>query len=113
MIEKVYRPWGWYENIQEESSYKVKRLFISPNQKISLQYHKHRDEHWIVVFGDGVVEVNDVSRSINIGDYIFVPLNSSHRVTGGDNGIMIIEIQLGEICDENDIVRIQDDYGRV
>jgi mannose-6-phosphate isomerase-like protein (cupin superfamily) len=113
MIEKVDRPWGWYENLQEENGYKVKRLYIKSNEKISLQYHNHRNEHWVVVFGSGIVELGDIVREIKVGDYIFVPSNSKHRVSGGNGGIMIIEIQLGKICDEEDIVRIQDDYGRI
>jgi mannose-6-phosphate isomerase-like protein (cupin superfamily) len=113
MIEKVDRPWGWYETLQEDDEYKVKRLYIKSNQKISLQYHNHRNEYWVVVFGCGVVELGDVTREIKVGDYIFVPSNSIHRVTGGNDGIVIIEIQLGKICDEKDIVRIQDDYGRI
>jgi len=113
MIEKIYRPWGWYENLQEETGYKVKRLYIKPNEKISLQYHNHRNEHWIVVVGSGTVELGEIVREIKVGDYIFVPLSSEHRVCGGINGIMIVEIQLGKICDEEDIVRIQDDYGRI
>ena len=113
MTEKVNRPWGWYENLHKENGYKVKRLYIKPNEKISLQYHNHRNEHWVVVFGCGVVELGDLTKEVQVGDYIFVPSNSRHRVSGGNDGIMIIEIQLGKICDEEDIVRIQDDYGRI
>jgi len=113
MIEKVHRPWGWYENLYAEDGYKVKRLYVQPNQKISLQYHNHRNEHWVVVVGSGILELGDIVREINVGDYIFVPLNSKHRVSGGNTGLVIVEIQLGEICNEDDIVRIQDDYGRI
>jgi mannose-6-phosphate isomerase-like protein (cupin superfamily) len=113
MMEKVGRPWGWYENLQEDDGYKVKRLYIGPNEKISLQYHNYRNEHWIVVVGSGIIELGDIVREIKVGDYIFVPSNSKHRVSGGNDGIVIIEIQLGKICDEKDIVRIQDDYGRI
>jgi mannose-6-phosphate isomerase-like protein (cupin superfamily) len=112
-MEKVDRPWGWYENLQNDERYKVKRLFIRPNQKISLQYHNQRDEHWVVVSGNGKLELNDEVKNVSIGDYIFVPVLSKHRITGGNGGIMIIEIQLGKLCDEEDIVRIQDDYGRI
>ena len=113
MTEKVNRPWGWYENLHEENGYKVKRLYIKPNEKISLQYHNHRNAHWVVVVGSGTVDLDDAVREVKVGDYIFVPLNFRHRVSGGNDGIMIIEIQLGKICDEEDIVRIQDDYGRI
>lgn len=113
MIEKVNKPWGWYENLHNDAGYKVKRLYIKPAEKISLQYHNHRNEYWIVVFGDGFIELDDIDNKLSVGDYIFVPKLSKHRVTGGNCGIIIIEVQLGELCEETDITRIQDNYGRV
>ena len=77
-----------------------------------MQYHNQRDEHWVVVFGDGKFELNKETKNIKIGDYVFIPVLTKHRISGGDNGIMIIEVQLGKICDEEDIVRIEDAYGR-
>jgi mannose-1-phosphate guanylyltransferase/mannose-6-phosphate isomerase len=113
MMEIIHKPWGWYENLQENNGYKVKRLYIKPNQKISLQYHNQRSEHWIIVSGDGELELNDEVKNVKLGDYIFVPVLSKHRIMGGSDGIMIVEVQLGNVCDEEDIVRIQDDYGRI
>jgi mannose-6-phosphate isomerase-like protein (cupin superfamily) len=112
-MERINRPWGWYENIQEDTGYKVKRLYVQPNKKISLQYHIQRNEHWIVVSGDGKFELNEIVKDVSIGDYIFVPMTAKHRIVGGSCGIMIIEIQLGKICDEEDIVRLEDEYGRI
>jgi len=112
-MEKVNRPWGWYENLLEDNGYKVKRLCVNPEERISLQYHNYRNEYWIVVSGNGKVEIDDISKDVSVGDYIFVPINSKHRVTGGKCGIIIVEVQMGEMCEETDIVRIQDQYGRV
>lgn len=113
MIERFDRPWGWYENLKEDTGYKVKRLYVQPNQKISLQYHNQRDEHWVVVSGDGTLELNEDIKKLKVGDYIFVPVLSKHRITGGNDGIIIVEVQLGKICNEEDIVRIEDAYGRI
>lgn len=112
-MEKEYRPWGWYENLLDESQYKVKRLYIEPDQKISLQYHTFRDEYWVVVNGDGKLELEDQIKEINIGDYIFISKGSKHRITAGKCGIIIVEVQIGCKCKEDDIVRLEDYYGRV
>ena len=113
MIERIHKPWGWYENLKDDDGYKVKRLYIHPTQKISLQYHRQREEHWVVVCGNGELELNEKTKNIKVGDYIFVPTLSKHRITGGNDGIMIIEVQLGKKCIEEDIVRIEDSYGRI
>ncbi len=113
MTTKVQRPWGWYETIQEESNYKVKRLYVKPGEKISLQFHNYRSEHWIVVSGSGKIELDGNITDVTIGDYVFIPILSKHRIAAGDSGITIIEVQLGSKCLEEDIVRIEDDYGRI
>jgi mannose-1-phosphate guanylyltransferase len=105
------RPWGFFENILEEIDYKVKRITVSPNQSISLQYHFHREEHWVVVEGDGEVVIEDNVKSIEVGDSIFIQKEEVHRLSAGPQGIVIIETQVG-ICDEEDIVRLSDFYGR-
>lgn len=112
-MKKIQRPWGWYENLQQDNYYKVKRLYIEPLKKISLQYHEHRDEHWTVVFGDGQIEIDKLIKNVSVGDYVFIPSLIKHRIIGGNCGIIIIEVQIGEFCEELDIIRIDDDYGRV
>ena len=112
-MKKEYRPWGWYENLLDASQYKVKRLCLEADQKISLQYHTFRDEHWVVVDGGGNLELEDRIKEINIGDYIFISKGSKHRITAGKCGIIIIEIQIGLKCEEDDIIRLEDYYGRV
>lgn len=113
-MELVYRPWGWYQNIYDaDKTYKVKRLFVSSHQKISLQYHLKRSEHWIVVDGNGTLTLDGVVKTIKVGDYVYIPLESIHRIEGGDTGILIIEIQQGSLCVEDDIIRLEDDYQRI
>lgn len=113
-MDITHRPWGWYENLySSDKSYKVKRLYVSPNQRISLQYHNNRSEHWVVVEGNGAVTLEDDCIEVSVGNYIFIPLESTHRVQSGDDGIMIIEVQQGSSCEEEDIVRLDDDYNRV
>ena len=106
------RPWGLFETLLEEIEYKVKRIIISPNNSISLQYHFHREEYWIVVEGDGELTIEDATRTVEVGDGVFIRKEELHRLKAGKNGITIIETQLG-ICDEDDIVRLEDNYGRV
>jgi len=106
------RPWGVFENLLEETDYKVKRIIISPNHSISLQYHFHREEYWIVVEGDGELTLEDDVRHVEVGDSVFIHKEEVHRLKSGQNGIVIIETQLG-VCDEDDIVRLEDHYGRV
>jgi mannose-6-phosphate isomerase-like protein (cupin superfamily) len=112
-MDRINRPWGWYENLYDNSTYKIKRLGVNPNEQISLQYHKLRNEHWVVVEGDGKIIIGEDVKNVSIGDYIFVPMGCNHRISSGDCGIIIVEVQQGSLCDENDIVRIHDDYGRV
>lgn len=104
------RPWGWFETIQEGEKYKVKKLFIKKGCRISLQSHEHRDEHWVVINGFGTVEVNDTERFIGIGGHVFIPKKHKHRITANKD-LEIIEVQMG-VCDEKDIFRYEDDYGR-
>ena len=107
------RPWGKFENFLEEKSYLIKRLTVNPNQKISLQYHKDRCEFWVVVSGSGVVSVSEKKHKAEIGSHFFIDKMESHRLENVSNDpLVIIEVQLGGNLSEDDIVRIQDEYGR-
>jgi len=106
------RPWGWYETLTEGERYKVKRLYIAPNQRLSLQYHNLRTEDWVIVEGGGVVTQNRFETPCKVGDTFHISTEMKHRAMGGENGLLIIETQLG-ICKENDIIRLEDDYGRI
>ena len=104
------RPWGWFETIQEGENYKVKKLFIKKGCRISLQSHDQRDEHWVVISGFGSVELDEMDRHIGTGGHIFVPKKHKHRITAAKD-LVLIEVQMG-VCDEKDIRRYEDDYGR-
>jgi mannose-1-phosphate guanylyltransferase/mannose-6-phosphate isomerase len=106
------RPWGKFSTLQKGDGYKVKCIEINPGQSISLQYHKDRYEDWIIVGGGGVVCNGDKTRNCIVGDRFHIAPMKIHRATGGPNGLKFIEVQRGS-CDENDIVRLEDSYGRV
>lgn len=109
----VSRPWGTYTTLKEEGGYKVKRITVRPGQSLSLQYHHHRAEHWTVVRGHGVVQIGDVEYPTGPGEYRYIPLKELHRLTNtGEEELVLIEVQVGDYLGEDDIVRLQDNYGR-
>jgi mannose-6-phosphate isomerase-like protein (cupin superfamily) len=115
MNNKETRPWGWFSTIEEGINYKVKKLFVKRDCRISLQSHNQRDEHWVIVSGSGVFMHGDSVREpvesfVKSGDYLFVPKFHKHRITALED-LTLIEVQMG-VCDEADIIRYQDDYGR-
>ena len=111
------RPWGSFRVIDETSNFKVKVITVLPHSRISYQSHEHREEHWIVVIGDGYVicdeEVEGWTRKVKVGDYVFIPKRAKHRIVNNrDNALQIVEVQLGTYFGEDDIIRYEDDYGR-
>ena len=106
------KPWGWYQTMDAGSSYKVKRIFVNPESRFSLQYHNHREEFWTIVEGSGYLTRGDKEYKVKPGDSCHIPVQTLHRMEGGQNGVLFIEVQRGE-CYEEDIVRLEDDYGRV
>ena len=108
------RPWGTYKVLADENRYKIKKLTIDPGKRLSLQYHHHRSEHWVVVKGTAKVTLDDKDVFIHEGESIFVPKNSYHRLANpGKINLELIEVQNGEYLGEDDIVRIEDDYKRI
>ena len=106
------RPWGTYETILDEPNYKVKRIVVRAGHQFSLQYHNLREEHWTIVSGRGYIQIGDKITATNAGQSYYIPEGEIHRATSILSDLVFIETQIGE-CNENDIVRIQDDYGRV
>lgn len=113
MHEVTERPWGSYELIYEsrDGTYKVKKIIVNPGQSFSLQYHEHRHEHWIMVEGTGVINNGETVLKCSVGDTFNIPVKQIHRATAGEFGLSFIEVQRG-YCNEKDIVRLEDDYGR-
>jgi mannose-1-phosphate guanylyltransferase len=109
---KEERPWGSFETLYEGNDYKVKRIVINPNESFSLQFHRKRSEHWVIVEGDGYILVNNQEEHCRVGDEFKIGIAVNHRATAGNRGLVMIEVQRGE-CLEEDIVRIEDNYGRV
>ena len=109
----VHRPWGTYATLKQEEGYQVKRITVAPGQKLSLQYHHKRAEHWVVAQGKAVVQVGDEEFETGPGEYRYIPLGEKHRLTNiGDNELVLVEVQVGRYLGEDDIVRVEDIYGR-
>tara|TARA_B100000949_G_C14271763_1_gene447653 strand:+ start:1519 stop:1902 length:384 start_codon:yes stop_codon:yes gene_type:complete len=120
-LDKVVRPWGTFYELERQEGYLVKKLHLRPDSRTSLQYHKERDEVWVVVSGYGKAwhqkgySTNDpIYETIGIGDTIKVTVGEPHRIENSstEQDLVIVEVQLGTICEEDDIVRLADDYGR-
>ncbi len=110
----VYRPWGSYTILDEGPNYKVKQLYIRPEQKISLQYHHHRSENWTVVSGVAEVTKNEEIITLRPSETVFLPATVKHRLYNPSKVLIlkVIEVQTGEYLGEDDIIRIDDDYER-
>ncbi len=107
------RPWGRWEVLATGETYACKRITVKPGGKLSLQLHHHRKEHWTIVEGQAVVTCGDVQRDVGPGSHVFIPLQAQHRIENpGNVDVVFIEVQQGDDLDENDIVRIEDVYGR-
>jgi len=111
-IDADDRPWGRWEEYLNEPGYRVKRIIVHPGQRLSLQRHQQRSEHWVIEAGSGLFTLDDSVTEVNPGDKVFIPVRGVHRIENpGDENLIIIETQLG-VCDEDDIERLEDDYGR-
>ena len=112
--KKIYRPWGNYTKINEGDRWKVKKIFVKPGEKLSLQLHHHRAEHWIVVNGTAAVEVDDEKLILYENQSTYIPLGSKHRLSNpGKSPLILIEVQSGSYLGEDDIKRFEDSYGRL
>ena len=110
---RVNRPWGWFETIEEGESFKVKRIQINPGKSISLQRHHKRSEHWVVVLGKAIVQKDNQEFELNQNESTYIDKNQVHRLSNKSNEILqIIEVQSGEYLGEDDIERLEDNYGR-
>ena len=111
--ETDHRPWGFYTVLADESDYKVKRIVVFPGQRLSLQKHKKRSEHWYVLSGKSIVTLDGQRLNKKNGESVNIPCGSVHRIENpGTENLSFIEIQTGEYFGEDDIQRLDDDYGR-
>ena len=109
----AYRPWGGYSSILSGDRFQVKRLFVKPGKKLSLQKHHHRAEHWIVVRGTADVTIDGTVTTLSENQSIYLPLGCTHRLANpGKIELELIEVQTGSYLSEDDIIRIEDEFGR-
>jgi mannose-1-phosphate guanylyltransferase len=109
----AYRPWGTYEVLLDTSQYKIKRIIVKPGCKLSLQKHFHRNEHWIVVSGTATVTVGEKISLVRPNESTYIQMGEMHRLENeGKIDLVMIEVQVGEYTGEDDIVRVEDVYGR-
>lgn len=110
---RVWRPWGWFQTIEEGERFKVKQIHVEPGAKLSLQKHWHRSEHWVVVKGTALVTRGDATFVLRENESTFIPATTPHRLENpGKVPLLLIEVQSGEYVGEDDIVRMDDVYGR-
>jgi mannose-1-phosphate guanylyltransferase/mannose-6-phosphate isomerase len=111
---KVHRPWGSYQSVDNGERHQVKRIMVKPGERLSLQKHHHRSEHWIVVRGTARVTVNETVTTVHENESIYIPMGAVHRLENpGKILLELIEVQTGSYFGEDDIIRLEDDYRRV
>jgi mannose-1-phosphate guanylyltransferase len=109
----AYRPWGGYSSILAGERFQVKRLFVKPGKRLSLQKHHHRSEHWVVVRGTAEVTIDGAVKVLGENESIYLPLGCTHRLANpGKILLELIEVQTGSYLGEDDIIRIEDEFGR-
>ena len=110
---EVYRPWGMYESLDIGEGYQVKCLTVNPGAKLSVQKHRHRAEHWVVVSGVAKVTRNDEEFLLSVNESTYIPLGAIHSLENpGEAVLELIEVQSGDYLGEDDIIRFEDRYGR-
>ena len=108
-----HRPWGSFENLLDTEYCKVKKIIVKPEQRLSYQYHHERTEHWVIVQGEALVTLNGEEYLFHKGMVVEIPVRTKHRVENTHKeDLIFIETQTGTYFGEDDIVRIEDDYGR-
>ena len=111
---KVYRPWGWYDTIDNGHCFKVKRICVNPGASISLQKHQYRSEHWVIVNGIAKITSEDSIKTLVENQSTYIPIGALHRLENpGEVHLELIEVQTGSCLTEDDIVRFEDEYGRL
>lgn len=107
------RPWGNFTVLDEGAGYKVKRIEVLPRKRLSYQKHEHRQEHWMMVEGASRVTLDGREIDLQTGETVDIPLGAAHRIENPhDDGLVFIEIQRGDYLGEDDIIRLEDDFGR-
>jgi mannose-1-phosphate guanylyltransferase/mannose-6-phosphate isomerase len=110
----AHRPWGTYTVLEEGANFKIKRIVVNPGAKLSMQMHKHRSEHWVVVSGEATITNGDMEFTLQANQSTYIPKTHRHRLANNNaEPLAIIEVQCGDYVGEDDIIRFDDTYGRV
>lgn len=108
-----HRPWGYYDDLRESADHKIKEIVVNPGERLSLQKHQRRAEHWIVVRGEALVTVGKQETLLKSGQSVDVPMGAKHRISNpGSTSLLLVEVQMGDYFGEDDIIRLEDDYDR-
>lgn len=108
------RPWGGFLVLEDEATHKVKRIWIRPGHRLSYQKHRFRSEHWVIMEGESKVTLDGKEIFLKAGDCVDIPVGTAHRIENTGRGMLtLIEVQRGENFSEEDVIRLEDDYGRV
>ncbi len=112
--EIFQRPWGFYKTTVFNEYFQSKVISVRPNSQLSLQSHNHREEHWVVVHGEGTVQIGESVIEVKCGSYLFIPKGCKHRLVNSNDkeSLIITEVQIGDYLGEDDIIRYEDIYGR-
>ena len=111
--DESVRPWGRYEVLQESSSHKVKAIHVLPGKRLSYQRHEKRAEHWFIVKGSAEVTLDGAIKHLEAGDTVDIPIRALHRIANsGVDELLFVEVQTGTYFGEDDIERVEDDFGR-
>lgn len=112
-LETDHRPWGTYTVLDDDGTHKVKRIVVHPGKRLSYQRHTRRSEHWFIVRGRAEVTLDGRVVKLEAGDSVDIPVGTDHRIANpGQTDVVFVEVQHGEYFGEDDIVRLEDDYGR-
>lgn len=111
--DESLRPWGFYEILSDKPDHKVKRITVYPGKRLSLQRHERRDEHWYVIKGEAIVTLDDKEIRLSCGEAVDIKRGTAHRIKdSGKQNLVLIEVQTGDYFGEDDIERLEDDFGR-
>ncbi len=112
-LEKSERPWGRYEVLAEYPTHKIKTIWVAPGKRLSYQRHEKRAEHWFIVQGEAEVTLDGVVRQVHVGEEVSFGIGVLHRLHNiGTSELIFVEVQTGTYFGEDDIVRVEDDFGR-
>jgi mannose-6-phosphate isomerase len=113
-LERGERPWGHYDVLLDHDDHKVKQIVVKPGKRLSYQTHARRAEHWFIVKGTGTVTLDGSDVTVTAGSAVDVPMGTAHRIENdGAEDLVFVEVQHGSYFGEDDIVRLEDDFGRV